>query len=71
MAATQLLGRAVRIAHATQNTEMTQRLTRVVEVLDPVQGTVRLRRDARKAATMELQLESRTTRRLAKPSPKP
>jgi hypothetical protein len=50
---------------------MTQRLTRVVEVLDPVQGTVRLRRDARKAATMDLQLESRTTRRLAKPSPKP
>jgi hypothetical protein len=71
VAATQLLGRAVRIAHATQNTEMTQRLTRVVEVLDPVQGTVRLRRDARKAATMDLQLESRTTRRLAKPSPKP
>jgi hypothetical protein len=70
-AATQLLGRAVRLAHASQNSEMTQRLARVVEVLDPVHGTVRLRRDVRKAATMDLQLESRTTRRLARPDPKP
>ncbi|MCS6901048.1 MAG: VWA domain-containing protein [Myxococcales bacterium] len=71
VAATQLLGRAVRLAHATQNTEMTQRLARVVEVLDPVQGTVRLRRDARKAATMELQLESSFTQRLIRPPAKP
>jgi hypothetical protein len=71
VAATQLLGRAVRLAHATQNTEMTRRLARVVEVLDPAQGTVRLRRDARKAATMELQLESSTTRRLPRPPAKP
>jgi len=70
VAATQLLGRAVRLAHATQNTEMTQRLSKVVEVLDPVQGTVRLRRDVKKAAAMELQLESRTTRRLSK-GPRP
>lgn len=67
VAATQLLGRAVRLAHATQNSEMTQRLARVVEVIDPAQGTVRLRRDVKKAATMDLQLESRTTRRLSKP----
>lgn len=66
LAATQMLGRAVRIAHATDNVEMTQRLRQVVEVLDPVQGTVRLRRDVKKAAAMELQLESRTTRRLGR-----
>jgi uncharacterized protein YigA (DUF484 family) len=71
VAATQLLGRAVRLAHATQNAEMTQRLARVVEVIDPAQGTVRLRRDARKAATMELQLESSTTRRLPRPPARP
>ncbi len=63
-AATELLGRAVRLAHATQNGDMTQRLTRVVDVIDPVEGTVRLRRDVKKAATMDLQIESRTTRRL-------
>lgn len=66
VSATQLLGRAVRIAHTTQNGEMTQRLTRVVEIIDPLQGTVRLRRDVKKAATMELQIESNTTRRLNK-----
>lgn len=61
--ATQLLGRAVRIAHSSRNAGMTQRLARVVEVLDPGLGTVRLKRDVKKAATMDLELESRTTSR--------
>lgn len=65
-AATQLLGRAVTIAHASNNTEMTHRLSKVVEVVDPVRGTVRLKKDVKKAATMDLQLESRTTKRVAK-----
>jgi hypothetical protein len=70
-AATQLLGKAVKIAHTSRNIEMTQRLSKVVEVLDPIQGTVRLKRDVKKAATMDLELESRTTKRVGKAAPKP
>jgi len=64
--ATQLLGRAVKIAHASNNVEMTQRLAKVVDVVDAGSGTVRLKKDVKKAATMDLQLESRTTKRVAK-----
>jgi flavin-binding protein dodecin len=64
--ATQLLGRAVKIAHTSNNVEMTQRLSKVVDVLDAGSGTVRLKKDVKKAATMDLQLESRTTKRVAK-----
>jgi flavin-binding protein dodecin len=64
--ATQLLGRAVKIAHTSANAEMTQRLAKVVEVIDAGSGTVRLKKDVKKAATMDLQLESRTTKRVAK-----
>jgi hypothetical protein len=65
-AATQLLGKAVKIAHASHNAEMTQRLAKVVEVVDPANGTIRLKRDVKKAATMDLELESRTTKRIAR-----
>lgn len=58
------LGRAVRLAHASKHAVMTQRLARVVEVVDPERGTVRLRRDVKKAVTMDLELESRTTQRV-------
>jgi von Willebrand factor type A C-terminal domain/von Willebrand factor type A domain len=67
--ATQLLGKAVKIAHASGNAEMTQRLGKVVEVMDAASGTVRLKKDVKKAATMDLQLESRTTKRVAKRAP--
>jgi hypothetical protein len=67
--ATQLLGRAVKIAHESGNVDMTQRLAKVVEVVDVATGTVRLKRDASKAATMDLQLESRTTKRVKKTPP--
>jgi hypothetical protein len=63
-AATQLLGKAVKIAHASNNLAMTQRLGRVVEVVDPALGTVRLKKDVKKAAAMDLELESRTTKRI-------
>ena len=43
---------------------MTQRLAKVVDVVDPASGTVRLRKEVQKAAAMDLQLESRTTMRL-------
>jgi len=61
--ATQLLGRAVRLAHSSRNSGATQRLSRVVEVLDPGLGTVRLKRHVNKDATMDLEVESRTTSR--------
>ena len=65
-AATQLLGRAVKIAHDSGNAEMTHRLAKVVDVVDVATGTVRLKRDVSKVATMDLELESRTTKRMAK-----
>ncbi|MGH7296020.1 MAG: VWA domain-containing protein [Polyangiaceae bacterium] len=68
-AATQMLGRAVKIAHESGNAEMTQRLARVVEVVDAGAGTVRLKRDVSKAAAMDLELESRTTKRAKKAPP--
>jgi hypothetical protein len=69
-AATQMLGRAVKIAHASQNADMTHRLQKVVEVLDAATGTVRLKKDVKKAATMDLELESRTTKRVARGTPR-
>jgi hypothetical protein len=66
-AATQFLGRAVKLAHTSHNAEMTQRLAKVVEVVDPSNGTIRLKKDVKKAATMDLELESRTTKRIARP----
>lgn len=68
-AATQMLGRAVKIAHQSGNAEMTQRLSKVVEVVDASQGTIRLKKKVDKAATMDLELESRTTKRVAKKKP--
>ncbi|HEY2429266.1 MAG TPA: VWA domain-containing protein [Acidimicrobiales bacterium] len=65
--ATELLGRAVRIAHESENGEMTTRLTKVVDILDPVEGTVRLKHAVAKAAAMDLELESTTTRRARRP----
>jgi hypothetical protein len=67
--ATQLLGRAVKLAHTLHDAAMTQRLAKVVDVVDPGNGTVRLKKDAKKAATMDLALESRTTQRVAKRPP--
>jgi VWA domain-containing protein len=65
--ATQLLGRAVQIAHESDNAEMTTRLKKVVDVVDPAEGTVRLKRGVAKAAAMDLELESTTTRRARRP----
>ena len=61
-----MLGRAVQIAHQSNNAEMTQRLAKVVEVVDASLGTVRLKKDVKKAAAMDLELESRTTKRVGK-----
>ncbi len=66
--ATQLLGRAVQLAHASGNTEMTSRLKRVVDIDDTASGTIRLKRNVEKAAAMDLELESTTTKRLRQKS---
>jgi hypothetical protein len=65
-AATQLLGKAVQLAHKSDNVEMTQRLSKVVDVVDAENGTVRLKHNVHKAAAMDLQLESHTTKRSRK-----
>jgi VWA domain-containing protein len=62
-AATQLLGRAVQLAHESGNAEMTSRLKRVVDIDDAASGTVRVKRTVEKTAAMDLQLESTTTKR--------
>ncbi len=64
--ATRLLGRAARIAAASGNAEVTRRLSKVVDVVDAAEGTVRLRRDAGKGE--ELELEMGGTRTVRRPS---
>lgn len=54
--ATVLLGRAAKIAVESGNDEVTMRLKKVVDIVDPDQGTVRLRKDANKAAELELDM---------------
>lgn len=71
VSATQLLGRAVQLAHAIDNEEITTRLKKVVDVVDPEEGTVRLKKGVSKAAEMDLQLESTTTRRARRPGKPP
>jgi Mg-chelatase subunit ChlD len=54
--ATVLLGRAAKIAVESGNEEVTMRLKKVVDIVDADQGTVRLRKDASKAADLELDM---------------
>lgn len=62
--ATRLLGRAAKIAISTGNDDVTQRLRKVVDVIDEEQGTVRLKSGAGKAEILELDMGgTRTVRR--------
>jgi len=62
--ATKLLGKAAKIAIATGNDDVTQRLKKVVDVIDEEQGTVRLKSGAGKADILELDMGgTRTVRR--------
>lgn len=67
--AVQLLGNAVRLAHEAGDSAVTDRLRRVVDVLDPATGTVRLRHAVAQADAMDLELESTTTRRARRGRP--
>ena len=65
--ATQLLGRAVQIA-AASNPETMKLLRKVVEVEDERQGTVKLRRNVKKEDEFALDARSTKTARVQKPS---
>lgn len=67
--ATELLGRAVKLAHDTGNDAMTSRLRRVVDIDDAASGTVRVKRGVKAADSMDLQLESTTTKRARRNAP--
>jgi uncharacterized protein YegL len=62
--ATAKLGRAVQLAEATGNDEVTSKLRKVVDIDDADTGTVRLRRDVDKLAEMELDTSSTKTTRV-------
>lgn len=64
--ATALLGRAVKLAHASGNDETTRRLSKVVDVVDADAGTVRLKASVHKADEMDLDLMSTRTKRAAR-----
>lgn len=61
--ATRLLGKAAKIAHDSGNDEVTRRLTKVVDLVDAGEGTVRLKA-ADRGAALELEMSgTRTVRR--------
>ena len=61
--ATSKLGRAVQLAAQTGNHEATTKLRKVVDVVDPGTGTVRLKRNVNKADEMALDTASTKTTR--------
>lgn len=61
--ATSKLGRAVQLATETGNREATAKLRKVVDVVDPGSGTVRLKRNVSKADEMALDTASTKTTR--------
>ncbi|MEV7779939.1 VWA domain-containing protein [Kitasatospora sp. NPDC088351] len=64
--ATAKLGAAVRIAHATGNEGTFKLLQKVVDVVDPKEGTVRFRKDVSEADSMTLETRSTKTVRVKK-----
>ncbi len=65
--ATSRLGRAVQLAHNMNDAEMTSRLSKMVDILDPNQGTVRVKKVDKEIA---MKLDSASTRRaVKKPQP--
>jgi len=64
--ATKKLGRAVALATETGNDEITNKLRKVVDIDDPVTGTVRLKRSGNKLDEMALDTASTKTTRVNK-----
>ena len=69
--ATAKLGRAVRLAHESGNEDTFRLLQKVVDVVDPVEGTVRFRKNVSEADEMTLETRSTKTVRVAARKPKP
>ncbi len=68
--ATRFLGRAAKLATESGNEDTTRRLSKVVDIVDANQGTVRLKSAVNKADEMDLDLGSaRTARAARKPNP--
>ena len=62
--ATRLLGRAAQLAEGSGNEEVTRRLSKVVDVVDAAEGTVRLKNNVSKGEELELEMGgTRTVRR--------
>ncbi|WP_433274052.1 VWA domain-containing protein [Actinosynnema sp. CS-041913] len=64
--ATARLGRAVKLAHESGNTDTAKLLAKVVDVQDPARGTVKLRARVADADEMTLDTRSTVTRRVGK-----
>jgi Mg-chelatase subunit ChlD len=67
--ATRLLGRAAQLARDSGNDETTRRLSKVVDIVNAAEGTVRLKRAVNKADEMDLDLGSTRTARVNKSQP--
>jgi uncharacterized protein YegL len=64
--ATHLLGRAAQLAHDSGNEDTTRRLSKVVDIVNAEEGTVRLKQTVNKADEMDLDLGSTRTSRVSK-----
>lgn len=66
--ATAKLGRAVALAHESGHEDTAKLLAKVVDVVDPVRGTVRLKRNVDVVDSMTLESRSQVTKRVGKKS---
>jgi hypothetical protein len=64
--ATAKLGRAVALAHESGHEDTAKLLAKVVDVVDPVRGTVRLKREVSAADAMTLETRSQVTKRVGR-----
>jgi uncharacterized protein YegL len=62
--ATRLLGRAAQLAHESGNEDTTRRLSKVVDIVNAEEGTVRIKQSVNKADEMDLDLGSTRTARV-------
>ena len=64
--ATAKLGRAVALAHSSGHEDTAKLLSKVVDVVDPARGTVRLKRQVSAVDAMTLESRSQVTKRVGK-----
>jgi len=64
--ATAKLGRAVALAHASGHEDTAKLLANVVDVVDPVRGTIRLKRGVTAVDAMTLESRSQVTKRVGR-----